>query len=101
MNTPLIKMLSRTARPTPSVSLLAASVPSSKMMLMLLIVAPTGIDPGKHSDPQAVIAELIRVHSGSCGAGFLGALAQPTKKTTCSVSILKLGAPAPQGAPFR
>ena len=109
MSLPLMSILSTTARPIPSGSpATGLSVPSSKTMSMLLILAPTGIDPGrlvvtlKHSEPQAVSTDRVLVHSaGSCGALLLGAAEQPTKKKPISVSILNRGAPAPQWPPLR
>src|SRR2546422_5016297 len=67
MSLSLISMLSTTARPTPSVSLLAVSVPSSKIRVMRLIVLPVGM-VGKDSVGSEV-SKRTRVHwAGSCGA---------------------------------
>src|SRR2546425_10662052 len=56
----LISMLSTTARPTPSVSLLAVSVPSSKIRVMRLIVLPVGM--GGNDCAGFEVSNRTRVH---------------------------------------
>src|SRR3989442_15185218 len=60
MSLSLISMLSTTARPTPSVSLLAVSVPSSKIRVMRLIVLPVGM--GGNDCAGFEVSNRTRVH---------------------------------------